>query len=186
MAVKLTKEDRAARIDEEPTDAPQGGEPTEPARTRGPRIVINPSTFRNRKDALCVAFNERFRIAMEQYGWVPESEPTDAQRKFFADTAYADDEDMLRRTIIARIATLDTSVKDPTDDQLVDTMEFLDMFKENETPSNEWEAEAIDRIIGLVETVQPRGTPSSEGSPDAHGDGEPRGARGIPADLGEQ
>lgn len=123
----------------------------------GPRIVVNPTTFRNSKDALCVAFNERFRIAMEQYGWVPKSEPTEAQRRFFSDTAYADDEEMLRRTIIARIIVLDTSVKDPTDAQLADAMEFLNMFREREKPSNQWEADALERIIRLVETVQPKG-----------------------------
>lgn len=86
-----------------------GPEPI-PPQPSGPRIVINPTTFRNRKDALCVAFNERFRIAMEQYGFEPRSEPTPAQRRFFADTAYADDEVQLRRTILARILTLDTSI----------------------------------------------------------------------------
>jgi hypothetical protein len=48
-----------------------------PAPQGGPRIVINPSTFKNSKDALCVAFNERFRIAMEQYGFEPKSEQPD-------------------------------------------------------------------------------------------------------------
>ena len=38
------------------------------------RIIINPSTFKNGKDAMCVAFNERFRIAMEQYGFELEIE----------------------------------------------------------------------------------------------------------------
>lgn len=90
--------------------AESGGADSIPLRPSGPRIVINPSTFRNRKDALCVAFNERFRIAMEQYGFEPRSEPTPAQRRFFADTAYADDEVQLRRTILARILTLDTSI----------------------------------------------------------------------------
>ena len=28
----------------------------------GPRIVVNPSTFENEKDSLCVAFDEGFRI----------------------------------------------------------------------------------------------------------------------------
>jgi len=120
------------------------------------RIVINPTTFRNSKDALCVAFNERFRIAMEEYGWEPRSEPTDAQRKFFSDTAYADDEVQLRRTIIARILTLDTSVKDPTDDQLREALGFLDMFAERERPSNDWEASAIGRLRALVEAAAPK------------------------------
>ena len=121
------------------------------------RIVINPSTFKNSKDALCVAFNERFRIAMEQYGFEPQSEPTDKQRRFFADTAYADDEVQLRRTILARILTLDTSVKDPTDEQLQEAVAFLQEFKRRERPSNDWEASAIDRLEVLVQTVVNKG-----------------------------
>ena len=104
---------------------PQG----EPAPQGGPRIVINPTTFKNSKDALCVAFNEGFRLWMEANDFQPQSEPTDAQRKFFSDTAYADDELQLRRTILARIATFDTSVKDPTDDQLSETAEFLNAVR---------------------------------------------------------
>lgn len=119
----------------------------------GPRIVINPSTFRNKKDALCVAFNERFRIAMEQYGFDPQSEPTPKQRRFFADTAYADDEVQLRRTILARILTLDTSVKDPTDEQLAEAMQFLQEFKENEEPETDFEAQSIDKLANLVAAV---------------------------------
>lgn len=76
----------------------------------GPRIVINPTTFRNEKDALCVAWNEALRVAMEAMGYEPTSEPTDAQRRFFADTPYADDELQLRRTILARICVFDTSI----------------------------------------------------------------------------
>ena len=121
------------------------------------RIVINPSTFKNGKDALCVAFNERFRIAMEQYGFEPQSEPTDRQRRFFSDTAYADDEVQLRRTILARILTLDTSVKDPTDEQLREALGFLQEFKRRERPSNDWEASAIERLEILVQTVVNKG-----------------------------
>ena len=76
----------------------------------GPRIVINPTTFRNEKDALCVSWNEALRVAMEAMGYEPTSEPTDAQRRFFADTPYADDELQLRRTILARICVFDTSI----------------------------------------------------------------------------
>lgn len=76
----------------------------------GPRIVINPSTFSNKKDALCVAWNEALRIAMEAMDYQPTSEPTEAQRRFFADTPYADDELQLRRTILARICVFDTSI----------------------------------------------------------------------------
>lgn len=117
------------------------------------RIVINPSTFKNAKDALCVAWNERIRIFLEEHGFEPKSEPTEAQREFLSDTAYRDDELMLRRTILARIATLDTSVKDPTPEQLVETLEVLRGFKASEKPSNENEAIQLDRLIALVESV---------------------------------
>ena len=133
------------------------GEVADTPVTNGPRIVINPTTFRNRKDALCVAFNERFRIAMEQYGFEPQSAPTERQRRFFADTAYADDEVMLRRTILARILTLDTSVKDPTDEQMREALAFLGEFGRRERPSNDWEANAIRRLARLVESTLPKG-----------------------------
>ena len=116
----------------------------------GPRIVINPSTFRNEKDALCVAFNEAFRIVMEEMQFDPVSEPTDAQRKFFSDTAYANDENQLRRTILARICTFDTSVKDPTDEQLEEAVEFLESVLEAGVPQNEWEQSAVTRIRDVV------------------------------------
>ena len=137
------------------------GEAADTPVTNGPRIVINPTTFRNGKDALCVAFNERFRIWMEAEGFNPQSEPTEKQREFFNDTAYADDELMLRRTILARIATLDTSVKDPTDAQISDTLQMLRQFKETERPDDAWQANALGRIIGLVQSVEPaeRATP---------------------------
>lgn len=116
----------------------------------GPRIVINPTTFRNSKDGLCVAFNEGFRIWMEVNDFQPQSEPTDAQRKFFSDTAYADDEVQLRRTILARIATFDTSVKDPTDDQLAETGSFLDAILESDWCKNDWERNCVSRLAEAV------------------------------------
>lgn len=116
----------------------------------GPRIVINPAVFRDKRDALCVAMNEAIRLVMEENGFEPVSEPTEAQRKFFSDTAYADDELQLRRTILARIATLDTSVKDPTDEQLEETAEMLEMVMEVGAPQNEWEQAAVKRLHDVV------------------------------------
>lgn len=116
----------------------------------GPRIVLNPAVFSDKRDALCVAFNEAIRLVCEENGFEPVSEPTEAQRKFFADTAYADDELQLRRTILARIATLDTSVKDPTDEQLEETVEMLEMVMEVGAPQNEWEQQAVQRLHDFV------------------------------------
>lgn len=123
------------------------------------RIVVNPEVFNDKRDALCVAFNEALRLVMEENGFEPVSEPTEAQRKFFSDTAYADDELQLRRTILARIATLDTSVKDPTDEQLEETAEMLEMVMEVGAPQNEWEQSAVQRLHDMVVRMResPRG-----------------------------
>ena len=141
----------------------------------GPRIVVNPSTFGNEKDALCVAFDEGFRILMEHMDFECVSEPTDEQRRFFADTAYADDEVQLRRTILARICTLDTSVKDPTDEQLQEAVEFLDSVMEAGAPQNEWEQRSVQRLRDIVAAIPPAGK-----APPASGvDGGPEGDSGA-------
>ena len=143
-----------------------------PVQQAGPRIVINPTTFRNSTDAMCVAFNEGFRVWMEVNDFQPQSEPTDAQRKFFSDTAYADDELQLRRTILARIATFDTSVKDPTDDQLAETGSFLDAILESDWCKNDWERNAVSRLSQAVkasvgaEPVEPRPEPVEPREPE--------------------
>lgn len=125
------------------------------------RIVLNPKvlTKDDPRDGLCTAFNEALRLVMEENGFEPVSEPTETQRKFFADTAYADDELQLRRTILARIATLDTSVKDPTDEQLEETAEMLEMVMEVGAPQNEWEQSAVQRLHDMV--VRMRESPRS-------------------------
>ena len=138
-------------------------ESTSLANTGGPRIVINPSTFHNEKDAMCVAWNEALRIVMEETGFDPVSEPTDAQREFFADTAYADDELQLRRTILARICTFDTSVKDPTDEQIQEAIEFVSSVMEGGFPRNEWEQSCLKKILDILSSV-----------PIAPNDGSPR------------
>ena len=141
----------------------------------GPRIVVNPSTFENEKDSLCVAFDEGFRILMEYMDFECVSEPTDEQRRFFADTAYVDDEVQLRRTILARICTLDTSVKDPTDEQLQEAVEFLDSVMESGAPQNEWEQRSVQRLRDVVAAIPPAGkVPPASGA-----DVEPEGDSGA-------
>ena len=167
----------AARQDAKGGDAGKDGLASPPPGVRlavpeagGPRIVINPKVFDDKRDALCVAFNEAFRVVMEDNGFEPVSEPTERQRKFFADTAYADDEVQLRRTILARIATLDTSVSDPTDEQLQETAEMLEMVMEVGAPQNEWERRCVKRLLDVVSaslrgTKNP-GNPVDSGRPD--------------------
>lgn len=125
--------------------------PEQPApQQSGPRIVVNPTVFEDDKDALCVAFNEAFRIVMEDMAFDPVSEPTEKQRKFFSDTDYKDNETQLRRTILARICTFDTSVKDPTDEQLQEAVEFLENVMEAGYPQDESEQAMVQRIHDVV------------------------------------
>lgn len=87
-------------------------------------IKISPAVFNDKRDALAVAFNEGLRLTMEDMKFTPAAEPTDEQREFFSNTAYAEDDVALKRTILARIATHDTSVS-PTPEQEAETVEFL-------------------------------------------------------------
>ena len=155
----------------------------------GPRVVINPSTFKNEKDGLCVSFNEAFRILMEVNGFDPVAEPTEKQRAFFADTAYRDDERMLRRTILSRICTFDTSVTDPTDEQLQEAVEFLDTVLEIGAPQNQWEQRAVTRIRTAIsralesgERVPASQAPAPEDSPEVAAGGAGSSAGGVPED----
>ena len=143
--------------------------------TSGPRIVINPSVFHDEKDALCVAFNEAFRLVMEDLDFRPEAEPTEAQRKFFADTAYRDDELQLRRTIEARICTFDTSVSGdtaPTAEQVEESVYFLDSLLDAGYCQNEWEDSRVSEIRERLATSVGAQEPGGMGAP-AEGDGVP-------------
>lgn len=131
----------------------------------GPRIIVNPSTFKNEKDALCVAYDEAFRIVMEEMQFDPVSEPTDRQREFFSDTAYANDENMLRRTILARICTFDTSVEDPTDEQIQEAVEFLESVLEAGFTQNEDEQSKVQRILDVLRSVPERAEPAEPAEP---------------------
>lgn len=164
--------DREVRQDSKGGDAGEGSETPvpeseTPVQQGGPRIVINPSVFRDDKDALCVAFNEAFRIVMEFMEFNPVSEPTEEQRRFFADTAYSQDENQMRRTILARIATFDTSVKDPTDAQIEETVEFLQSVLEAEIPQTEFEQNAVLRILDTLRQVRSRGVHVNDSSSEA-------------------
>lgn len=155
----------------------------------GPRVVINPQVMKDDRDALCVAFNESFRIIQEINGFDPIAEPTEKQRAFFADTAYRDDERMLRRTILSRICTFDTSVTDPTDEQLQEAVEFLDTVLEIGAPQNQWEQRAVERIRTAIskalesgERVPASQAPAPEGSPEVAAGGAGSSAGGVPED----
>ena len=155
----------------------------------GPRVINNPQVMKDDRDALCVAFNESFRIIQEVNGFDPVAEPTEKQREFFADTAYRDDERMLRRTILSRICTFDTSVTDPTDEQLQEAVEFLDTVLEIGAPQNQWEQQAVTRIRTVIskalesgERVPASQAPAPGDSPEVAAGGAGSSAGGVPED----
>lgn len=177
----------------EQEEVPQGEVPQkEVPQEGGPRIIINPEVFNDKRDALCVAMNEAFRIIMEMNGFDPVSEPTPAQRRFFADTAYANDEVMLRRTILARICTFDTSIGEPskgehtghsestapTDEQIQEAIEFLHTVLEIGAPQNEWEQSAVQRIIERLESGA-KVSGGAEEAPEDLDSGDPRQTQGT-------
>ena len=153
------------------------------------RIIINPQVFKDSRDAMCVAFDEAFRIIMAVNGFDPVAEPTEKQREFFSDTAYAHDELQMRRTILARLCTFDTSVTDPTDEQLQEAVEFLDTVLEIGAPQNQWEQRAVERIRTAIsralesgERVPASQAPAPEDSPEIAAGGAGYSAGGVPED----
>ena len=188
-----SKGDDSVRAAEEGGEAAQEEVPQEEVpQEGGPRIIINPEVFNDKRDALCVAMNEAFRIIMGMNGFDPVSEPTPAQRRFFADTAYANDEVMLRRTILARICTFDTSIGEPskgehtghsestapTDEQIQEAIEFLHTVLEIGAPQNEWEQSAVQRIIEQLESGA-KVSGGAEEAPEDSDSGDPRQTQGA-------
>jgi len=92
-------------------------------------IKVNPSVFEDKRDALAVAFNEAIRLMQEDMKFTPVFEVTPQQKAFFKNTAYATDSQALKRTIISRIATHDTSVS-PTPEQESETVRLLALVME--------------------------------------------------------
>lgn len=89
-------------------------------------IIINPSVFTDKRDAFAVAVNEALRLWMEDYEFTPEFDITPEQEEFFKDTAYAGDMVAMSKTILARIATRDTSIPRPSPEQIEETNRLLD------------------------------------------------------------
>jgi len=137
------------------------------------RIVINPKVFEDSRDAKCVAYNEALRIVMEEMGYDPVAEPTEAQRKFFSTTAYRNDENALRRTILARICVFDDSVKNPTDEQLQEAVEFLEDVMRAGVPQTPEEQSILQRAHDVI--VRIAGGPAAR---------QARGAGGPPPQEG--
>lgn len=139
-----------------------------------PKIVINPEVFQDKRDALAVAWNEGLRVFMEEHSFVPKFTVTQKQEEFFADTAYASDEVMLKRTILARIITHDTSVADVTEEEHAECVRLLSLvLRKYKGP----DTAIVNRLLDGLPEVGDSGEPESgysgqdeeEGVPEAPG-----------------
>lgn len=92
-------------------------------------ILINPEVFQDSRDAMAVCVNEALRLFMEDTRFKPDFEPTPEQQKFFRGTTYADNPNALKKTILARVATFDTSVS-PTPEETSETRRLLSLVME--------------------------------------------------------
>lgn len=132
-------------------------------------IKINPETFKDKRDALAVAWNEALRLFMEDTGFEPRFAVTPEQASFFKDTAYAQDEGSLRKTLAARIATRDTSVPAPTPEQVAETGRLLDAVLKKIGPYHK-DARAVKLMKGGLPaapapSAPPEPTPRSAPAP---------------------
>jgi len=122
-------------------------------------ITINPSVFGDKRDAMAVAVNEGLRLFMEDMKFEPKFDITPEQEKFFAGTAYEKDEDAMRKTIVARIATFDTSVS-PTPEQTAETRRLLGLVTEALGPKHP-DYEMVKKMDELLAAGGP-GVPEPE------------------------
>ena len=129
-------------------------------------IVINPAVLQDKRDALAVAWDEALRLFMEDTGFEPEFGITPEQEKFFKNTDYADDEGALRKTIVARIATFDTSIKNPTPEQIDETARVLDSA--SEAFDGQPDGEVLKKLRAALAGARPEGAvpraPAGDGS----------------------
>lgn len=108
-------------------------------------IKINPSVFKDERDALAVAWNEGLRLWMEDNDYEVQSEPTDEQRAKLSDTAYANDEDAMRKTVMARVITRDTSAPNPSAEQKAEAYALLQMIGDT-LPEGSGDLEALELL----------------------------------------
>jgi GH24 family phage-related lysozyme (muramidase) len=149
-------------------------------------IKVNPSVFEDKRDALAVAYNEAIRLMQEDMKFTPIFEVTPEQKAFFKNTAYATDSQALKRTIISRIATHDTSVS-PTPEQESETVRLLALVmeligpKHPDFPTVQKMAESVKAggARGEVRAAPAPETPVEEG-------GAPMEQQGVPETVATQ
>lgn len=81
------------------------------------KITLNPHSRLSAAERQAVARNEAIRLHQRDLGMRYTFPLTEQQRRSFAGSAYATDEDAARQTVVARALAGDPSAGDLTDDQ---------------------------------------------------------------------
>ena len=149
-------------------------------------IKVNPSVFEDKRDALAVAFNEAIRLMQEDMKFTPVFEVTPEQKAFFKNTAYATDSQALKRTIISRIATHDTSVS-PTPEQEMETVRLLALVMEMIGPKHP-DFPTVAKMAESVKAGGARGEVRAAPAPEAPVEegGAPMEQQGVPETVTTQ
>jgi GH24 family phage-related lysozyme (muramidase) len=149
-------------------------------------IKVNPSAFEDKRDALAIAFNEALRLMQEDMKFTPVFEVTPEQKAFFKNTAYATDSQALKRTIISRIATHDTSVS-PTPEQESETVRLLALVMELIGPKHP-DFPTVQKMAESVKAGGARGEVRAAPAPEmpVEEGGAPMEQQGVPEDVTTQ
>lgn len=81
------------------------------------RITLNPHSKLTPEQRRAVAQNEAVRLLQRDHGLTYSFDLTDAQKKSFAGSPYAENMDAARQTIVARALSGDPSAGELTDEQ---------------------------------------------------------------------
>ncbi len=119
------------------------------------QIFLNPEIFNDKRDAMATAWNEALRLVQEDAKFTPVFEVTPEQKAFFKDTAYATNSLALKRTIVSRIATHDTSVS-PTEEQEMETIRLLALVMEMIGPKHQ-DYPVVQKMSESVQAGNARG-----------------------------
>ena len=82
------------------------------------KIILNPFSKNTPEEQQAVAKNEALRLFMKKTNFTSEFDLTNDQKEFFKGTAYANNPEAARQTILARILTGDPSAKTATPEQI--------------------------------------------------------------------
>ncbi len=94
------------------------------------QVVLNPYSSLTQSQRACVLRNELLRVFMRTLAITPDIELLPSQIDAFRKTVYATDEDALRQTIIARIASGDASGGQASDHQVAFAHALSELFDE--------------------------------------------------------